>query len=101
MRKMRPRWDTDGLCGVVDDAESWEESLDLGGSLGSNVAVGEHSFAHMEDDIDRQKLLGAPAALRLQPASEFDHLTLQVQVRTSFHFFLLWTVCFSLQIRRP
>jgi len=33
----------------------------------------------MEDDIDRQKLLGTPSNLRIQPVSEFDHLTLQVQ----------------------
>lgn len=51
--------------------------------LGSSVSVGEHSFAQMEDDIDRQKLLGQPAALRAHPASDIDHLAIQVQVRIS------------------
>ena len=45
--------------------------------------MGEHSFAQMEDDIDRQKLLGQPAALRAHPASDIDHLAIQVQVRIS------------------
>lgn len=35
----------------------------------------------MEDDVDRQKLLGQPSHQRVgQPVTDLDHLTLQVQV---------------------
>lgn len=45
------------------------------------MSVGEHSFAQMEDDVDRQKLLGQPSHQRVgQPVTDIDHLTLQVQV---------------------
>ena len=63
--------------GVVD---SLEESQDLSSRFGCSVSVGQHSFAQMEDDVDRQKLLGQPTPPRIQPISDLDHLTLQVQV---------------------
>ena len=38
----------------------------------------------MEDDVDRQKLLGQPSHQRVgQPVTDLDHLTLQVQVNIS------------------
>ena len=66
-----------------------EESRDFGSKFGSSISIGEHSFSQMEDDIDRQKLLGTPSNLRIQPVSEFDHLTLQVQVYASFSLNLM------------
>lgn len=61
--------------------DSWEEPQDLSAKFGCSVSVGEHSFSQMEDDIDRQKLLGQPSHTRVgQPISDLDHLTLQVQV---------------------
>lgn len=60
--------------------DSWEEPQDLSAKFGCSVSVGEHSFSQMEDDIDRQKLLGQPSHTRVgQPISDLDHLTLQVQ----------------------
>lgn len=61
--------------------DSWEEPQDLSAKFGCSVSVGEHSFAQMEDDVDRQKLLGQPSHQRVgQPVTDLDHLTLQVQV---------------------
>ena len=60
--------------------DSLEDSQDLSSRFGCSVSVGQHSFAQMEDDVDRQKLLGQPTPPRIQPASDLDHLTLQVQV---------------------
>lgn len=61
--------------------DSFEEPQDLSARFGCSVSVGEHSFAQMEDDVDRQKLLGQPSHQRGgQPVSDLDHLTLQVQV---------------------
>jgi len=57
--------------------DSFEESQDS--RFGCSVSVGQHSFAQMEDDVDRQKLLGQPAPPRVHPASDLDNLTLQVQ----------------------
>ncbi|KAK4005387.1 protein GDAP2 homolog [Daphnia magna] len=60
--------------------DSWEEPQDLSAKFGCSVSVGEHSFAQMEDDVDRQKLLGQPSHQRVgQPVTDIDHLTLQVQ----------------------
>lgn len=65
--------------------DSWEEPQDISAKFGCSVAVGEHSFAQMEEDVDRQKLLGQPSHQRIgHPTTDIDHLTLQVQVN-------LWT----------
>ncbi len=61
--------------------DSWEEPADLGAKFGCSVSVGEHSFAQMEDDVDRQKLLGQSSSNhRSSHQPDLDHLTLQVQV---------------------
>lgn len=60
--------------------DSWEEPADLGAKFGCSVSVGEHSFAQMEDDVDRQKLLGQSSSNhRSSHQPDLDHLTLQVQ----------------------
>ena len=67
--------------------DSWEEPQDISAKFGCSVAVGEHSFAQMEEDVDRQKLLGQPSHQRIgSPATDIDHLTLQVQVTYSNAF---------------
>ncbi|XP_050689363.1 protein GDAP2 homolog [Eriocheir sinensis] len=38
--------------------EDVEDSADLAAQLQSSVSVGEHAFSHMEEDIDKQRLLG-------------------------------------------
>jgi hypothetical protein len=70
---------------VLFPIDSWEEPQDLSAKFGCSVSVGEHSFAQMEDDVDRQKLLGQPSHQRVgHPVTDIDHLTLQVQVNIFF-----------------
>uniref|UniRef100_A0A0N7ZB54 CRAL-TRIO domain-containing protein n=2 Tax=Scylla TaxID=6760 RepID=A0A0N7ZB54_SCYOL len=38
--------------------EDVEDTADLAAQLHTSVSVGEHAFSHMEDDIDKQRLLG-------------------------------------------
>jgi hypothetical protein len=35
-----------------------DESVDLSSQLDTSVTVGEHSFSHMQGDLDQQRLLG-------------------------------------------
>lgn len=78
-------WTVNFICRLLSSIDSWEEPQDLSAKFGCSVSVGEHSFAQMEDDVDRQKLLGQPSHQRVgHPVTDIDHLTLQVQVH--FHF---------------
>lgn len=78
------------FCFLLYFLDSWEEPQDLSAKFGCSVSVGEHSFAQMEDDVDRQKLLGQPSHQRVgQPVTDLDHLTLQVQVTKKTFFFLI------------
>ena len=35
-----------------------EDATDLAAQLQTSLNIGEHSFSHMEDDVDKQRLLG-------------------------------------------
>ncbi|XP_076045501.1 ganglioside induced differentiation associated protein 2 isoform X2 [Oratosquilla oratoria] len=42
--------------------EDVDDSLDLATQFQSSVNIGDHAFAHMEEDIDKQRLLGGQPA---------------------------------------
>ncbi|KAG0726895.1 Protein GDAP2 [Chionoecetes opilio] len=44
--------------GLPETETDVEDTADLAAQLHTTVTVGEHAFSHMEDDIDKQRLLG-------------------------------------------
>ncbi|KAL7633838.1 UNVERIFIED_CONTAM: hypothetical protein RMT77_015794 [Armadillidium vulgare] len=63
--------------------ENLEDSCELSSQLQTTLNVGEHPFAQMEDDIDRQRLLGnQPSYTRIDP--EIAYMTSDLQKRERY-----------------
>lgn len=61
--------------------ESGDSSTNGGAVLETTINMGEHSFTHMEEDVDRQRLLGSPPAYVSDPTSQALSTDLQKKQR--------------------
>ncbi|RXG72291.1 Protein GDAP2-like protein [Armadillidium vulgare] len=70
-------------CKFLFDFPNLEDSCELSSQLQTTLNVGEHPFAQMEDDIDRQRLLGnQPSYTRIDP--EIAYMTSDLQKRERY-----------------
>ena len=60
----------------------------------TTINMGDHSFSHMEEDVDRQRLLGTPSTLVADPQTQALTTDLQkkqrsVPIETFFYLFVI------------